>query len=91
MLSLIGGEDMAGQTADVVIIGSGVAGLMTAHLLADDLNVILITKSKVSKSNSSWAQGGMAASLGKDDTWQQHFVDTLKAGRIIIMNSMLNI
>ncbi|MCK0471136.1 L-aspartate oxidase [Halalkalibacter sp. APA_J-10(15)] len=71
---------MVDRTADVIIIGSGVAGLMTAHLLADELNVMIITKSNVEISNSSWAQGGMAASLGKDDTWQQHYADTLRAG-----------
>lgn len=71
---------MAKKGADVIIIGSGVAGLMTAHLLADKMNVILITKSNVESSNSSWAQGGMAAALGENDDWKQHFKDTILAG-----------
>ncbi|NEU31544.1 L-aspartate oxidase [bacterium LRH843] len=71
---------MADRTADVVIIGSGVAGLMTAHLLADHMNVIILTKSNVEASNSSLAQGGMAAAVGALDHWKQHFVDTTRAG-----------
>ncbi|GAE35112.1 L-aspartate oxidase [Halalkalibacter akibai] len=72
---------MADQTVDVIVIGSGIAGLMTAHLLADQLNVIVITKSGVEVSNSSWAQGGMAAALGTEDNWQKHFADTINAGQ----------
>ncbi|WP_165763716.1 L-aspartate oxidase [Halalkalibacter urbisdiaboli] len=71
---------MASWDADVLIIGSGIAGLMAAHLLADKKNVILITKSNVNRSNSSWAQGGIAAALGTDDDWRKHFADTLLAG-----------
>ncbi|WP_100406565.1 L-aspartate oxidase [Bacillus solitudinis] len=72
---------MASKGADVLIIGSGIAGLMAAHLLADKKNVILITKSKVEVSNSSWAQGGIAAAIGPDDHWKYHFKDTLLAGQ----------
>jgi L-aspartate oxidase len=72
---------MADKTVDVIIIGSGIAGLMTAHLLADHLNVMIITKSNVDSSNSSWAQGGMAAAIGPQDTWQKHLSDTINAGQ----------
>jgi L-aspartate oxidase len=71
---------MANKTVDAIIIGSGIAGLMTAHLLADHMNVMIITKSNVNTSNSSCAQGGMAAALGPDDDWRKHLADTLKAG-----------
>ncbi|MCM3712668.1 L-aspartate oxidase [Alkalihalobacillus oceani] len=71
---------MADKAVDVVIIGSGIAGLMTAHLLADDLNVMIITKSNVAQSNSSLAQGGMAAAIDPLDSWSSHYADTLEAG-----------
>ncbi|GAF65690.1 L-aspartate oxidase [Bacillus sp. TS-2] len=68
------------KKAGVIIIGSGIAGLMTAHLLADFCHVILITKSKLKKSNSYLAQGGIAAAIDRNDHWHHHFTDTLKAG-----------
>lgn len=71
---------MAQKTVDVIVIGSGIAGLMTAHLLADHMNVMIITKSNVETSNSSWAQGGMAAAIGPLDNWKKHFADTIEAG-----------
>ncbi|WP_332694208.1 L-aspartate oxidase [Halalkalibacter lacteus] len=72
---------MSNKTVDVLVIGSGIAGLMTAHILADHLNVMIITKSNVMTSNSSCAQGGMAAALSPQDGWQLHLADTLKAGQ----------
>ncbi len=69
------------KTVDVIIVGSGIAGLMTAHLLADHMNVMLITKSGLRTSNSSCAQGGMAAALSSDDDWKIHLADTLNAGQ----------
>lgn len=71
---------MADKAVDVVIIGSGIAGLMTAHLLADHLNVMIITKSNLAQSNSSLAQGGMAAAIDPLDSWSSHYADTLEAG-----------
>lgn len=72
---------MTREAVDVIVIGSGIAGLMTAHLLADHLNVIMITKSSVKTSNSSKAQGGMAASISPVDHWTKHFNDTTVAGQ----------
>ncbi|MCM3762658.1 L-aspartate oxidase [Alkalihalobacillus oceani] len=71
---------MADKAVDVVIIGSGIAGLMAAHLLADHLNVMIITKSNLAQSNSSLAQGGMAAAINPPDSWGSHYADTLEAG-----------
>lgn len=68
------------RKTDVVIIGSGLAGLMTAYYLCEQKNVILITKSELDKSNSSLAQGGIAAAISKDDDWTNHFQDTIIAG-----------
>lgn len=72
---------MADKSVDVVIIGSGIAGLMTAHLLADHLNVIIITKSQIESSNSSFAQGGIAAAIGTLDHWKKHLKDTVESGQ----------
>ncbi len=68
------------KKADVVIIGSGLAGLMTADYLCNKKNVMLITKSKLNHSNSWLAQGGIAAAVTKEDHWQDHFHDTIVAG-----------
>ncbi|WP_078552650.1 L-aspartate oxidase [Bacillus alkalicellulosilyticus] len=68
------------QVADVIIIGSGLAGLMAAEILSTHKNVIIITKSNVECSNSSMAQGGIAAAIDKEDSWSDHFFDTIVAG-----------
>jgi L-aspartate oxidase len=65
---------------DVVIIGSGIAALTAAYQLSLEKNVIIITKSKKTNSNSVLAQGGVAACIGKDDTWFSHYTDTIIAG-----------
>lgn len=66
--------------ADVVIIGSGLASLMVADILSVTKNVIIITKSNVTDSNSLLAQGGIAAAISGDDDWRDHFFDTIRAG-----------
>ena len=67
--------------ADVIVIGSGIAGL-TAALTAREknLSVLLLTKDVLSTGSTSWAQGGIAAALGPEDSPEQHFQDTLEAG-----------
>ncbi len=67
--------------ADVIVIGSGIAGL-TAALSArrKNLSVLLLTKDVLSTGSTSWAQGGIAAALGPGDSPDQHFQDTLEAG-----------
>jgi L-aspartate oxidase len=66
--------------ADVLIIGSGIAGLMAAEYLSMHKNVIVITKSGVEHSNSYMAQGGISAAISKTDHWRNHYDDTLQAG-----------
>ncbi|MEE6449679.1 L-aspartate oxidase [Gottfriedia acidiceleris] len=68
------------RTADVVIIGSGIAALMAAEKICQSKNVILFTKKKIWDSNSMLAQGGIAAVMSKDDSWELHKQDTLEAG-----------
>lgn len=67
--------------ADVIVIGSGVAGLTTAlNARAANLSVLLVTKSYIDEGSTKWAQGGIAAALGPGDTPEQHREDTLIAG-----------
>ncbi|GGV71175.1 MULTISPECIES: L-aspartate oxidase [Streptomyces] len=67
--------------ADVVIVGSGVAGL-TAALRCQDagLSTVVVTKARLDDGSTRWAQGGIAAALGEGDTPAQHLDDTLVAG-----------
>ncbi|MFI0846506.1 L-aspartate oxidase [Mesorhizobium sp. IMUNJ 23232] len=70
-------RDLAGRP---VIIGGGIAGLMTALHLAPE-PVLLLSKSPLgADASSAWAQGGLAASLGDDDEPALHLADTLAAG-----------
>ncbi len=65
---------------DYLIIGSGAAGLMAAHRLADHGKVILVNKSDFPDSNTFQAQGGIAGFITKEDTIESHIEDTIKAG-----------
>ena len=65
---------------DVLIIGSGLAGLTAALLLAPGRKVAVLTKRELSDGSSGWAQGGMAAVLAEGDSIDQHVSDTLIAG-----------
>ena len=68
-------------TADVIVVGSGIAGLTTAlQARTFGLSVLIVTKSKVDEGSTKWAQGGIAAALGPGDTPDQHLKDTLVAG-----------
>ncbi|MDT4938287.1 MAG: L-aspartate oxidase [Pseudonocardiales bacterium] len=67
---------------DVVVVGSGIAGLTTALNIArhSALRVQLVTKDVLAAGSTRWAQGGIAAALGKEDSPEQHFTDTVVAG-----------
>ena len=65
---------------DILIIGSGLAGLTAALLLAPGRKVAVLTKRELSDGSSGWAQGGMAAVLAEGDSIDQHVSDTLIAG-----------
>jgi len=65
---------------DVVVIGSGIAGVFTALEISTDTNVAILTKETLDISNSVLAQGGIAVSLDKKDSPEQHFKDTIYAG-----------
>jgi L-aspartate oxidase len=66
--------------ADVLVIGSGVAGLTYALKVADDARVLLITKKEDTESNTNYAQGGIAAVMSADDSPELHLEDTLTCG-----------
>ncbi|WP_448382581.1 succinate dehydrogenase flavoprotein subunit [Desulfosoma sp.] len=70
------------HTHDVVIVGSGLAGLRAAVETAGRLNVALISKVFPTRSHSGAAQGGIAAALGNEepDSWEWHMFDTVKGG-----------
>jgi L-aspartate oxidase len=71
------------RRADVVVVGSGIAGVTAAlstHAALPESNILLITKSLLDDGSTRWAQGGIAAALGPGDTPDQHLTDTLAAG-----------
>jgi L-aspartate oxidase len=65
---------------DVLIVGSGAAGLSLALQLPDSLSIGLLSKAGVHSGSTAWAQGGMAAVLHERDTVDSHVNDTLQAG-----------
>jgi L-aspartate oxidase len=65
---------------DVLIMGSGLAGLTAALHLADTHRVVIVTKNALGDGASSWAQGGIAAVLSKEDSFSAHIDDTKIAG-----------
>jgi L-aspartate oxidase len=65
---------------DVLVVGGGAAGLYAALSIPEQWRVGLITKDNLSLSASDWAQGGIAAALGPDDSANLHVADTLRAG-----------
>lgn len=68
------------KKVDVLIVGSGIAGLRLALALPDHLSVCLISKTNLENTNTRWAQGGIAAAWEDDDSWESHVQDTLVAG-----------
>ena len=75
------GEPGWSVTADVVVVGSGIAGLTAALRLRGEVGkVLVVTKDVLSAGSTQWAQGGIAAALGPEDTPEQHERDTLVAG-----------
>ncbi len=66
---------------DVIIVGSGVAGLSCAYHLDRSLKVAVITKTELSYTATRYAQGGIAAAIGEQDSIKDHFNDTIDVGR----------
>ena len=66
--------------ADLVVIGSGIAGLTVALSMRSAGRVVVVTKDHLSAGSTQWAQGGIAAAIGPGDSPEQHLTDTLVAG-----------
>jgi L-aspartate oxidase len=78
---LSAGEPGWSTTVDVVVVGSGIAGLTAALRLKDRVGkVLVVTKDVLTAGSTRWAQGGIAAALGPGDTPAEHEQDTLVAG-----------
>ena len=65
---------------DILIIGSGAAGLTAAIELSDSFKITVISKNQIIDSSTWYAQGGIAAVLAEEDSTQSHIEDTLKVG-----------
>jgi L-aspartate oxidase len=65
---------------DYVVVGSGIGGLYTALLAKEQGSVLVITKGSIDDCNTRYAQGGIAAAIGKDDSPELHMQDTINAG-----------
>ncbi|MBN1394344.1 MAG: L-aspartate oxidase [Pirellulales bacterium] len=65
---------------DVLIVGSGLAGLRAALAVDPSQSVVVVAKQNAEQSNSSLAQGGIAAVLDSQDSFEEHVADTLRAG-----------
>lgn len=76
---------------DVLIIGSGIAGLYSAIKCAEFCNVIIVTKKEKSDSSTNFAQGGIASVIGSDDSYVKHIEDTLIAGAGLCNKEMVKI
>src|SRR5581483_8071276 len=65
---------------DILVIGAGIAGLRAALEVPADLGVLVVTKDRVTESNSNYAQGGIAGVMSPEDRFENHVEDTLVAG-----------
>ncbi|MEO6866423.1 MAG: FAD-binding protein, partial [Gaiellales bacterium] len=69
------------HTTRTLVLGSGLAGLYAALRAAEAGEVAIVTRASLRESSSFWAQGGVAAAVGRDDTAELHEADTLRVGR----------
>lgn len=65
---------------EILILGSGIAGLFTAAKLSDKYHITILTKKNIMESNTEHAQGGIAVALNKEDSPEFHYGDTIMAG-----------
>lgn len=78
--------------ADVLVVGSGVAGLRAAIAAAEaGREVVVLSKGEASLSSTSWAQGGIAAAVAAADSPEQHAADTMEAGAGLCDRAMVDL
>ena len=65
---------------DYIIVGSGIAGLYISLFAIEHGSVLILTKGSIEDCNTRYAQGGVAVAIGKDDSPELHFKDTMAAG-----------
>tara|TARA_Y100000768_G_scaffold383431_1_gene365592 strand:+ start:6435 stop:8042 length:1608 start_codon:yes stop_codon:yes gene_type:complete len=75
---------------EVLIVGSGISGLLAGIELSKKYSVIILSKSKINKCSTAWAQGGIAASIRNNDDIKNHVKDTIKNGHGICDLSSVN-
>ena len=76
---------------DYIVVGSGIGGLYTALLANEEGSVLVITKGSIDDCNTKYAQGGIAAAIGKDDSPALHVQDTINAGAGLSDEETVNI
>ena len=78
------------ESTDLLIIGSGIAGLTVALEAADHADVLILTKADPTDSATARAQGGVAAAVGPDDSPERHLQDTMDAGAGLCQQGAVN-
>jgi L-aspartate oxidase len=73
--------NLLSSVSDVLVVGSGIAGLTAALHASRDRSVTLVTKSELSETNTWYAQGGIAGAVGEADSVELHLADTLVVGQ----------
>src|SRR3954469_2780763 len=79
------------RDTDFLIVGGGIAGLRAAISLAAEGDVIVLTKADPRESNTGYAQGGIAAAVGDDDSPELHARDTIAAGDGLCVAEAVNV
>jgi L-aspartate oxidase len=82
--------DVPQRLTDVLVIGSGAAGLRAALEAAKYGRVLVVTKSSIDETNTQLAQGGIAVPIDGEDTVEKHVADTLSAGQGIADEEVVN-
>ena len=78
--------------ADIAVVGAGAAGLYAAICAArTGASVVLVSATPLAQTASYWAQGGLAAALAEDDSFERHLADTERAGRDLVRRSAAEI